>query len=60
MPRAVTARVLGLQQFLDDYGNCEPDGPDLQANISEFDDWRIKIPFPEGDRLFIDFDVDVA
>ena len=48
MSRCDTERTIGLTKFLDDYGNCEGEGPDLKKHMEDFDDWQTRILFPDG------------
>ena len=44
-----TDSILGLQSYLGRYGKCGDDSPDLTQQMHEFADWRVDVPFEEGD-----------
>ena len=48
MPYEETRRILGLQTYIDRYGACGDDSPDLTQHLHEFDDWTVDVPFEEG------------
>ena len=40
--------LLSLDVYLNKYGKCEPDGPDLRHHMEEFQDWQLDLPFEQG------------
>ena len=48
LPYEEAQRLLGLQTYLDRYGKCGDDEPDLTQQLHEFDDWTVDVPFDRG------------
>ena len=40
-----TKDIFGLEAYLDRYGHCDPDGPNLRQRLDEFDDFYLDVPF---------------
>ena len=40
-----TKEIFGLSEYLNRYGRCGADAPDLTRKMSEFDDWRLIVPW---------------
>ena len=43
-----TTRICGFEEYLERYGKCDADGPDLRSRPEEFEDWLLTIPFRRG------------
>ena len=39
---------MSYEKFLERYGQCEVDGPDLRQWPEEFTDWKLTVPFADG------------
>ena len=48
IPRVHVADIFGMDSYLDKYGQCDPEGPDLRQCPEEFRDFHLKIPFTNG------------
>ena len=48
VPREDVAKIFGMDSYLDKYGQCDPDGPDLRQRPEEFRDFQLDIPFTNG------------
>ena len=42
---AATESIFGLEAYLDKYGQCDPEGPNLHQRREEFDDFYLDVPF---------------
>ena len=40
-----TKEIFGFSEYLNRYGRCGADAPDLTRKMSEFDDWRFIVPW---------------
>lgn len=49
MSREDTISTLGFRKYLQRYGHCEKQGPNLNEQLHEFEDWQLKVPFKDGD-----------
>ena len=48
VPRDAVASIFGMDSYLDKYGECDPDGPDLRQRQEEFRDFQHDVPFTNG------------
>ena len=48
MSQQTTEALFGLETYLQKYGCCEVDGPDLRQHLEDFDDWVMDVQFPAG------------
>ena len=48
LPRAETERIFDLATYVQKYGSMG-EGVSLDESHPEFDDWRVRVPFDDGD-----------
>ena len=48
VPPEATENMFGLEAYLDKYGQCEADGPDLRQHPEEYEDLYLDVPFTRG------------
>ena len=48
IPRIDVASIFGMDNYLDKYGQCDIEGPDLRQHQEEFRDFHLNIPFTSG------------